>query len=118
MADLKLKPWPLYGYAPGNYQCKCVTCEKIFEGDKRASRCLECAALTANAALSNRRADEAVKNCVSEALEGALACLRHTHDRLIEYPEFETLRLTINAECRKIKAALSPAPSDKQGDGA
>lgn len=42
-----------------------------------------------------------------EALENALACLRHTHDRLIEYPELETLRITINAECRAIKAAIS-----------
>lgn len=42
-----------------------------------------------------------------DALECALACLRHTHDRLVDYPELETLRITINSECRAIKAALS-----------
>lgn len=59
------KPWPLFGYAPGNYHCKCFTCEKVFEGDKRASRCLECAASTANAAW-NRRATPAVRDGLVE----------------------------------------------------
>jgi hypothetical protein len=47
----KTKPWPLSGYAPGYYHCRCVTCSKVFEGDKRAVECLECAASAANAAL-------------------------------------------------------------------
>lgn len=33
----------LHGYAPGNYTCRCLTCSKEFEGDKRAIQCLECA---------------------------------------------------------------------------
>lgn len=41
-----------------------------------------------------------------DAGESALACLRHTHDRLIDNPEFETLRITINAECRTLRATL------------
>lgn len=41
MSDLK--PWPLAGYAPGNYFCKCTDCGNEFEGDKRAFTCLECA---------------------------------------------------------------------------
>lgn len=35
-------------------------------------------------------------------IESAIACLRHIHDRLIEYPEFETLRFTINEEIRSL----------------
>ena len=42
------RPWPLAGYAPGNYTCKCIDCEERFSGDKRAIRCLECAAVVAN----------------------------------------------------------------------
>lgn len=46
------KPWPLVGYAPGHYMCHCVTCDKQFEGDKRAVMCLECAATAVNARLA------------------------------------------------------------------
>ena len=46
-----------------------------------------------------------------KALEEALACLRHTHDRLIEGPEFETLRITIDAECRAIRTTLAQVKS-------
>jgi hypothetical protein len=45
------RPWPLGGYAPGNYTCKCVRCGNQFEGDKRAYECLECAARQINTAL-------------------------------------------------------------------
>jgi hypothetical protein len=41
--------------------------------------------------------------------ESALACLRHIHDRLIEYPEFETLRVTINRENRELAATITKA---------
>lgn len=40
-----LDAWPLHGYAPGNYSCKCHECTKEFIGDKRAYTCLECAVL-------------------------------------------------------------------------
>ena len=43
--------WPLGGYAPGGYMCKCAYCEKVFEGDKRAFQCLECAVKSAKIAL-------------------------------------------------------------------
>jgi len=32
-----------YGWAPGNYTCKCSECECDFVGDKRASMCADCA---------------------------------------------------------------------------
>lgn len=35
--------YPIGGYAPGNYTCKCVTCEETFQGDKRAVQCEPCA---------------------------------------------------------------------------
>ena len=33
-----------YGYADGNYSCRCTDCETIFVGDKRSARCRRCAA--------------------------------------------------------------------------
>lgn len=36
------KPWPVGGYAPGNYSCTCCYCTKSFTGDKRAVACLDC----------------------------------------------------------------------------
>jgi hypothetical protein len=35
--------YPIGGYAPGNYQCRCCTCGKFFKGDKRAVQCELCA---------------------------------------------------------------------------
>jgi len=33
----------LFGFATGNYTCKCAECEMDFIGDKRSSQCLGCA---------------------------------------------------------------------------
>ncbi|WP_085033953.1 hypothetical protein [Ensifer aridi] len=41
--NAKPNPWPLRGYAPGSYLCRCISCGCEFEGDKRATECLECA---------------------------------------------------------------------------
>lgn len=30
------------GWAPGSYMGRCLTCERLFEGDKRATSCLPC----------------------------------------------------------------------------
>jgi len=35
--------YPIGGYAPGSYSCKCVNCETRFIGDKRAVQCEACA---------------------------------------------------------------------------
>ena len=32
-----------FGYAPGNYWCRCKGCDNTFSGDKRARRCEACA---------------------------------------------------------------------------
>jgi hypothetical protein len=35
--------YPIEGYAPGQYTCKCVGCGIEFMGDKRAVQCEPCA---------------------------------------------------------------------------
>lgn len=40
------KKYPIGGYAPGYYSCKCVTCKIKFTGDKRAVQCEPCAIKT------------------------------------------------------------------------
>jgi hypothetical protein len=37
------KQYPIGGYAPGFYSCKCVNCKIEFTGDKRAVQCKPCA---------------------------------------------------------------------------
>jgi len=39
----KPKQYPIGSYAPGNYTCKCITCNQQFMGDKRAVQCEPCA---------------------------------------------------------------------------
>lgn len=49
-SELARNAWPLGGYAPGNYTCKCLDCKVEFTGDKRAIQCLECAVVQAKKA--------------------------------------------------------------------
>jgi hypothetical protein len=48
--------YPILGYAPGSYYCRCSTCGDQFTGDKQAVQCEPCAvnclALTLEASLS------------------------------------------------------------------
>jgi len=39
----EVKLYPFYYYAKGNYSCNCAVCKESFQGDKRATMCLECA---------------------------------------------------------------------------
>lgn len=55
----KMKCWPLGGFAPGLYSCKCADCEKNFEGDKRAHQCLPCAVKDAKQMIDNLRGEVA-----------------------------------------------------------
>lgn len=32
----------LGAFAPGSYMCRCLACDDIFQGDKRARQCLAC----------------------------------------------------------------------------
>lgn len=40
---MEKKKYPIGGFAPGNYTCKCVSCKENFIGDKRAVQCENCA---------------------------------------------------------------------------
>lgn len=53
--------------------------------------------------------EQSNKTELVDACENALGILRHTHDRLIEYPEFETLRCSINKEARALRIAIAKA---------
>ena len=35
--------YPILGYAPGKYQCRCSTCKDMFIGDKQSVICEPCA---------------------------------------------------------------------------
>jgi hypothetical protein len=42
--DIKQDDRPMRGWwAPGDYLCKCIRCEAMFAGDKRAAMCADCA---------------------------------------------------------------------------
>jgi len=55
--------YPVGGYAPGNYQCKCCDCGEHFIGDKRAVQCEPCAIKGKEAfdALSSEEQDALIK---------------------------------------------------------
>lgn len=46
LIKMEEKKYPIVGYAPGNYQCKCCDCGESFLGDKRAVQCEPCAIAT------------------------------------------------------------------------
>lgn len=48
-----LKPWPFFGWAPGNYMHSCGDCGRMDTADKRAIRCLECAVIASKRASPN-----------------------------------------------------------------
>lgn len=78
--------WPLGGFAPGGYFCKCQTCSKGFHGDKRSWACLECAVTEANAALAaSRKETEGLKNEVLEQPE-RIAAAAIFHGACISLP--------------------------------
>jgi hypothetical protein len=74
----QLRAWPLNGYAPGGYTCKCSTCEKEFIGDKRAVVCLECAVL------ASKRLNTTLQSSL-EAVKAENAELRTQDDPCFTY---------------------------------
>lgn len=58
------KKYPIGGYAPGNYQCKCCRCGAEFIGDKRAVECEPCALISKELfdALTPAEQEAVVKN--------------------------------------------------------
>jgi hypothetical protein len=55
--SVEVRTWPLGGYAPGGYYCICGQCRKQFEGDKRASECLDCAVRNAKALIESQASE-------------------------------------------------------------
>lgn len=56
LRDGILSAWPLCGYAPGNYCGRCRDCGvEWWDGDKRASQCLECASRSAKKLIEEGR---------------------------------------------------------------
>lgn len=56
-------PWPLCGYAPGNYMGRCDDCgTEVIDLDKRARRCLACAVRSAKEGLERLRVVEAERD--------------------------------------------------------
>jgi|SRR6185437_12174889 len=53
----EVRPWPLIGYAPGNYFNRCACCKKDFQGDKRAAMCIECAVSETKRAFNSQQAE-------------------------------------------------------------
>lgn len=51
-------PWPLMGYAPGDYWHRaCSACGDGFDGDKYSWHCLPCAVRAANAEMERLRGE-------------------------------------------------------------
>lgn len=46
------------GFAPGDYYCRCTDCDAMFEGDKRALRCTDCARRRINEAAHLAQKDD------------------------------------------------------------
>jgi hypothetical protein len=45
--------YPILGYAPGQYQCKCVTCEIMFVAHPKSVQCEPCAINAMNEGLTS-----------------------------------------------------------------
>jgi len=119
-----------FGYAPGNYTCKCVTCGTEFVGDKRAARCQGCAERLRAIHVACEKHAQALSSTSGTAptvTDGGLAeaghlpdetqpaaskqnsCPKHGPHRQGECPQCDEL-----AEARSIVAAtyIPPADSD------
>lgn len=63
------KQYPIGGYAPGNYSCKCCVCGAKFFGDKRAVECEPCA-MKDKEAFDSLSPDEQAE-CIKRNVEAA-----------------------------------------------
>lgn len=56
----EIKPWPLFGYAPGGYLIQCIKCNTNHHtGDKRAIICGDCAAVEAKSRIASLEKENA-----------------------------------------------------------
>lgn len=101
---VELKPWPLGLYAPGNYMCRCSACQKLFDGDKRALTCLDCAVLEIKAENSSLQSE-------NERLKLDYAALKQWWDT---NPSLAQRRAEqAEAERDRLREALTPSGDTK-----
>jgi hypothetical protein len=105
----KAKPWPLFGYAPGGYMCRCADCGKQFDGDKRAVQCLECAALAAADLIASHRALEEQNAALAK---GQVALFRQACDATFNGTQGEMLAL-LRADREEARATSAEAARDR-----
>jgi hypothetical protein len=74
---MKIK-YPIGGFAPGNYFCKCQNCETEFTGDKRSVQCEPCAI---------NMVHDAYINCAMELknLKAALREVKNGNETIIDF---------------------------------
>lgn len=109
----ELRPWPLAGYVPGNYACKCIDCGKQFDGDKRAIRCLECAAIA-----SKRRAPSpSPAPGVVEAFNSVLTEVMRTEANNTRNPgtDYRARKFFVEYGTAAL-ASLQPAKGEREGE--
>lgn len=63
------KKYPIGGYAPGNYSCRCANCKTAFMGDKMAVQCEPCAEKMISEQSSNEEQKEAIPEFFTKWLE-------------------------------------------------
>ena len=49
---MKIK-YPIGGFAPGHYMCKCATCGEVYTGDKYSKQCEPCGINAVNESNAN-----------------------------------------------------------------
>jgi hypothetical protein len=61
--NIFIKQYPIGGYTPGYYSCKCVTCKQNFIGNKRSVQCEPCAVEMTNVKIqvNNKNGIEEIK---------------------------------------------------------
>ncbi len=97
--------WPLRFYAPGKYTCVCFNCNVHFEGDKRASQCLECAVTLTKTSLEAAAAE---RDRMREALEKIDALDEAMGHDLSEQHAFEAVNIARTA----LLALRAPAEAE------
>lgn len=88
--------YPIGGFAPGNYQCKCCTCGSEFIGDKRAVQCEPCAVS------EKERFDALSPSEQQELINGNVEVFKKWYNALPDSGEVEILK----AENEKMRKAL------------
>lgn len=125
----KMNCWPLRGFAPGGYfHERCASCQKAFNGDKRATQCLECAINGVKATVS--KLDDDLRGMGAELLKAdaraadpdeRIVAVAVYHGGTISLPPparhgqvLQAMELSMGIDVSKI-TTLQPGLFDQQG---